>query len=82
MRLIFDAQNAARNHRLKNCQLEPCVCFITVGNRWTKLFMQLKRLNGESARNPLIDLFQVLKLSWDDPNSFLLRRASQGNLRA
>ena len=26
--------------------------------------MQLKGLNGESARTPLIDLFQVLKLSW------------------
>jgi len=43
--------------------------FITVGNRWTKLFMQLKELNGESARNPLIDLVEVFKLSWD-PNSF------------
>jgi hypothetical protein len=39
--------------------------FITVGNRWTKLFMQLKELNGESARNPLIDFFAVFKLSWD-----------------
>jgi hypothetical protein len=41
--------------------------FITVGNRWTKLFMQLKELNGESAGNPLIDFFAVFKLSWD-PN--------------
>jgi hypothetical protein len=41
--------------------------FITVGNRWTKLSMQLKELNGESARNPLIDFFAVFKLSWD-PN--------------
>ena len=31
--------------------------------------MQLKGLNGESARNLLIDLFEVFKLSWD-PNSF------------
>lgn len=38
--------------------------------------MQLKELNGESARTPLIDLVQVLKLSWD-PNSFLPRVASQ-----
>src|SRR5215211_3631588 len=60
MRLIFDAQNAARNHRFTNCQFEPCLCFITVGNRWTKLFMRLKGLNGESALNPLIDLFEVL----------------------
>jgi hypothetical protein len=29
--------------------------------------MQLKELNGESARNPLIDFFAVFKLSWD-PN--------------
>ena len=43
--------------------------------------MQLKKLNGESARNPLIDLFQVLKLSWD-PNLFLPHAASQGNVRA
>ena len=44
--------------------------------------MQLKGLNGESARTPLIDLFQVLKLSWADPNSFLPHAASQGNVRA
>jgi hypothetical protein len=81
MRLIFDAQNAARNHRLKNCQLEPFVCLLRFGNRWTKLFMQLKGLNGDSARNPLIDLFEVFKLSWD-PNSFRPLAASQGNVRA
>jgi hypothetical protein len=55
--------------------------FITVENRWTKLFMQLKELNGESARTPLIDLFEVFKLSWD-PNSFRPHVASQGNVRA
>jgi hypothetical protein len=81
MRLIFDAQNAARNHRLKNCQPRTMRLFITVGNRWTKLFMQLKELNNESARNPLIDLFEVFKLSWD-PNSFRPHAASPGNVRA
>jgi hypothetical protein len=81
MRLIFDAQNAARNHWLKNCQPRTMRLFITVGNRWTKLFMQLKELNGESARNPLIDLVEVFKLSWD-PNSFRPYAASQGNVRA
>jgi hypothetical protein len=81
MRLIFDAQNAARNHRLKNYQPRTMHLFITVGNRWTKLFMQLKGLNGESARNPLIDLFEVFKLSWD-PNSFRPHAASPGNVRA
>jgi hypothetical protein len=80
MRLIFDAQNAARNHRLKNTSSNHRL-FITVGNRWTKLFMQLKGVNGESARNPLIDLFDVFKLSWD-PNSFRPHAASQGNVRA
>ena len=43
--------------------------------------MQLKELNGESARNPLIDLFEVFKLSWD-PNSFRPHAAGQGNVRA
>jgi hypothetical protein len=81
MRLIFDAQNAARNHRLKNCQPEPFVCLLRFGNRWTKLFMQLKGLNGESARKLLIDLFEVFKLSWD-PNSFRPHAARQGNVRA
>ena len=56
--------------------------FITVANRWTKLSVQLKRLNGESGRAPLIDLSQVLKLSWDDPRSFLPPAPSQGNVRA
>jgi hypothetical protein len=44
--------------------------------------MQLKRLNGESARASLIDLVQVLKLSWGDPKSFLPQAASQKNGRA
>jgi hypothetical protein len=82
MRLIFDAHNAVRNHRLNNCSARTMRLFITIGNRWTKLSVQLKRLNGESARAPLIDLLQVLKLSWDDPNSFLPHPASQGNVRA
>ncbi len=43
--------------------------------------MQLKELNDEFARNPLIDLFEVFKLSWD-PNSFRPQAASQGNVRA
>jgi hypothetical protein len=43
--------------------------------------MQLKGLNGDSARNPLIDLFEVFKLSWD-PNSFRPHPANQGNVRA
>jgi hypothetical protein len=43
--------------------------------------MQLKGLNGESARNPLIDLFEVFKFSWD-PNSFRPHAVSQGNVRA
>ena len=43
--------------------------------------MQLKGLNGESARNLLIDLFDIFKLSWD-PNSFRPLAASQGNVRA
>ena len=43
--------------------------------------MQLKGLNGESARNPLIDLVEVFKLSWD-PNSFRPHAAGQGNVRA
>ncbi len=51
--------------------------FITVGNRWTKLFMQLKELNGESARTSLIDLFQVLNLSWTIQTHFF--HAPQGN---
>ena len=55
--------------------------FVTVGNRWTKLFMRIKGLNGESAPNLLIDLFEVFKLSWD-PNSFRLHAASQGDVRA
>ena len=43
--------------------------------------LQLKGLNGESARNLLIDLFDIFKLSWD-PNSFRPLAASQGNVRA
>jgi len=53
--------------------------FIMIGKRWTKLSVQLKKLNGKSARASLIDLVQVLKLSWGDPKSFLPQAASQEN---
>jgi hypothetical protein len=56
--------------------------FIMIGKRWTKLSVQLKRLNGKSARASLIDLLQVLKVSWGDPKSFLPQAASQENGRA
>jgi RNA polymerase sigma-70 factor, ECF subfamily len=57
MRLTFDAQNAGRNHGLNNCPRKPCIFSSqAVGNRWTKLFPQLKRLNGEFTPASLIDL--------------------------
>jgi hypothetical protein len=44
--------------------------------------MQLKELNGEFAPAPLIQLLQILELSWDAPNSFLPHAANQAKVRA
>src|SRR4030095_2186789 len=83
MRLIFAAQGAVRNHRLKNHSRETMrLLSRTIGNRWTNSFMQLKELNGEFAPAPLIQLLQILELSWDAPNSFLPHVANQAKVSA